>query len=164
MKYDIKSKLDAAFEKHEASERTAAEVQQDRESKEQVFLREFIQVRKSVVRPAMEEIGEYVEGKGYSYDISTEDDRPSPHGRGRSTPASITLTILLGGERRYPLHEHPGLSVICDKDKRKVRFHESVRSPGRGGHSGPAGEAELPDLTTDFVQERIVNVVAQVFR
>lgn len=163
MKHEIKSKLDAAFQRHEASKRAASEAKQVAETKEQVFLREFIEARDAIIRPAMEEIGEYVKGKGYSYEVSTEDDKPSPDGRSRSTPASIRLTMFLG-ERRYPAYEHPGFSVTCEKGQQKARFHENTTSPGRGGHSGPAGEAPLPDLTKDLIQEKILKVVAEVFR
>lgn len=163
MKDDIKSKLDAAFEKHEASKRAAATAKQVAETKEQVFLREFVEARDAIVRPAMEEVGEYVKGKGYSYEVSTEDDKPSLDGRSRSTPASIRLTMFLG-EGRYPSHEHPGFSVICEKGQQKVRFHENTTSPGRGGHSGPAGETTLPELKKDLIQEKILKVVAEVFR
>lgn len=126
-------------------------------------MREFNAARDALIRPAMEEIGEYVKGKGYSYEVSIEDDKPSPDGRSRSTPASIRLTIFLG-ERRRPAHEHPGLSVICEKGQQKVRFHENTTSPGRGGHSGPAGDTTLPALTKDLLQEKILKVVAEVFR
>ncbi|MEY9227674.1 hypothetical protein [Bradyrhizobium ottawaense] len=127
------------------------------------FSREFIEARDTIVRPAMEEIGSYVKGKGYSYEISTEDDKPSPDGRSRSVPASIRLTIFLG-ERRYPVHENPGFSVICEKEQQKVRFHECTMSPGRGGHAGPADQATLSQITKDLIQEKILKVVADVFR
>lgn len=163
MKDDIKSKLDAAFERHEASKRSAVEAKQAAESKEQIFLREFLEARDTIIRPAMEEIGGYVQGKGYSYDISTEDDKPSPDGRSRLVPASIRLTIFIG-ERRSLAHENPGVSVTCQKGQQKVSFHECTMSPGRGGHAGPAGEATLSQLTKDLIQEKILKVVAEVFR
>lgn len=163
MKDEIKSKLEATFEKHEASKRAAATAKQVAETKEQVFLREFVEARDAILRPAMEEIGEYVKGKGYSYEVSTEEDKPPLDGQSRSTPASIRLTIFLGG-RRHPVHEYPGFSIICEKGQQKVRFHESTMSPGRGGHAGPAGETTLAKLTKDLVQEKILKVVAEVFR
>jgi len=163
MKDDIKSKLDAAFEKHEASKRLAAKAKQAAETKEEVFLREFIEARDTIIRPAMEEIGGYVKGKGYSYEISTEDDKPSPDGRSRSVPASIRLTIFLG-ERRFPVHENPGFSAICEKGQQNVWFHECTMSPGRGGHAGPAGQATLSQITKDLIQEKVMKVVADVFR
>ena len=163
MKEEIKSKLEAAFEKHEQSKRSAADAKQVAENKSQTFLREFIAAREAIIRPAMEEVGEYVQGKGYAFEVSIEDDKPSLDGRSRSTPASIRLTIF-PSERRYPVHENPGFSVICEKGEQKVRFHESTMSPSRGGHAGPAGQATLGALTKDLIQEKILKVVAEVFR
>lgn len=161
MKDDIKSRLDATFQKHEATKRAAIEAKQVAETKEQIFLREFMEARESIIRPAMEEIGEYVKSKGHNYEVSTEDDSPSLDSRSRSTPASIHLTL---GDGHRPSHEFPGFSVICEKGQQKVRFHESTMWPGRGGHAGSAGEASLSEVTKDLVQEKILKVVAAAFR
>lgn len=163
MRNEIKSKLDAAFHRHEASKRAAATAKREAETAEQVFLSEFVKARDTIIRPAMEEVGQYVKDKGYGYEVSTEDDKPSLDGRSRSTPASIRLTIFLD-DRHHPMRENPGFSVICEKYERKVRFHESTMSPGRGGHAGSAGEAALTDLTNDMIQEKILKVVAEIFR
>lgn len=163
MNNDIKSKLDAAFLKHEASKRAAVEAKQAAETKEQVFLRQFVEARESIIRPAMEEVGEYIKGKGYTYEIFTEDDKSSPDGRGRSTPASIQLALFLD-ERRYPVHDFPNFSIICEKGQQRVRFHGSTISPGRGGYSGSAGEATLSEVTKELVQEKILKIVTEVFR
>ncbi|WP_018183967.1 hypothetical protein [Kaistia granuli] len=163
MKDELKQTLDAAFQRHEASKRAATEAKQVAETKAQTFLRDFIEARDTIIRPAMEEIGEYVRNQGYVFEVSTEDDKPSPDGRGRSIAASIRLTFLLG-DRHRPSYEYPGLSVICEKQQQKVRFHESTMSPGRGGHAGPAGEATLNSITKEMVQEKISKVVAEIFR
>jgi hypothetical protein len=163
MKDEIKSRLEAAFDKHEATKRAVADAKQVAESNEQRFLREFMEAQDSIIRPAMEEIGDYVKSKGYTYAVTAEDDKPSPDGKSRSSPAAIRLTIFIG-ERRGPSHEFPTFSVICEKGQQKVRFHESTMSPGRGGHSGSAGEAPLSEVTKDLIQEKILKIVTEVFR
>jgi hypothetical protein len=163
MKDEIRSKLDAAFERHEASRRAVTEAREVKETKEQVFSRSFSELRDSLIRPAMEEIGQYVKGKGYSYEISTEDEHVATDSRSRSTSASIKITLFLD-ERKHPEYEMPFLSVIAQKERQNVRFHESTMVPGRGGASGPAGETSLAEITPQLIQEKILKVVSDVFR
>ncbi|RTM05674.1 MAG: hypothetical protein EKK31_15030 [Hyphomicrobiales bacterium] len=163
MKQETLSKLDTIFAKHQKTKDAALEAKKKGEDTATSFLKAFLEKREKVIRPAMEAVGEYVKGKGYAYQVSTEDDRPSPDGRGRHTPASIRLTIFLENGRGQ-LHEHPGYSVICEKAQQKVRFHENTTSLGRGGHSGPAGESKLEDVTSDTLQAGILKVIEEVFR
>lgn len=163
MRDEIRFKLDAAIEAHETSKRAAATAKQFAENSEQIFLAQFSEARDSIIRPAMEEIGNYIKGKGYDYEVTEEDDKPSLDHRSRSTPASITFTIFVG-KRHYPLNENPMLSVICEKGLERVRFHESTISRSRGGHSGSAGAVTLNELTEELIHEKILKVVAEVFR
>lgn len=163
MKQETQSKLDAMFAKHRASKDAAFEAAEKAEDKAASFLATFLEKRESVIRPAMVAMGEYVKDKGYAYEVSIEEDKPSHDGRGRHTPASIRLTVFLE-KGRYPIHDHPGFSVICEKGQQNVRFHENTTSPGHGGHSGPAGQAKLEDLTADTIQQGILKVFAEVFR
>jgi hypothetical protein len=140
MKQEIQASLDAVFEKHEASKRIAALAKQTGETKESEFLRAFLEARETIVRPAMQAIGEYVKSKGYDFSISTREEgyeRAEP-GR-RYIPASIALQLYLGGTPRGA-QEAPGLTVICEKSNQRVWFHENTIGGSRGGHSGSAGE------------------------
>jgi hypothetical protein len=74
MKSDIKKGLDDVFAKHEASRKAAAERQQAIQTKEEAFLKEFLEKRDSIIRPAMEAVGQYLKEKGYSSEITTEED------------------------------------------------------------------------------------------
>ncbi len=152
MKEETKSKLDAVFKAEQVAK-----------GKQEAFLQNFMEAQDTIIRPAMEEIGEYVRGKGYSHEISTEEDGISNDGNNRPISASTRITFFLG-ERQYPRHQFPGFSVICDKNQELVFFHESTMSPGRGGHAGGAGQATLPEVTKDLIQEKISNVLSEVFR
>lgn len=163
MKPETQSKLDAIFAKHEASKAALQTAHTEAEDKAAAFLRAFNEKRETVIRPAMAAMGNYLKGKGYDFSISTEDDKPSPDGRGRPTPASIRFTMFLGKER-HPLYEHPGFAIICEKNQQAVRFHENTTSPGRGGRSGGAGEAKLEDVTAISIEAGILKVMAEVFK
>jgi hypothetical protein len=150
---DIKSKLDAVFAKHDASMRKAAEAQH----KESSFLRAFLDAREETIRPAMIEVGEYVRVKGYTFRISTEDDGFSKDGK-NPIPASIKIEFPIGGLPTYDIPV-PCFEVTCEKHAQRVLFHEGTTT----GQSS-AGDASLSELTGDMIQERILAVVAEVFR
>lgn len=163
MKNEISFKLDAAFNKHQTSNLGDVKAKEAAKATEQSFLKAFLDARDNMILPAMEEVGEFVKAKGYSYEISTEDDEPSLDGQRRSTPASIRFTMFLS-ERRFLSHEHPGFSVICEKSRKMVRFHQNTTLPGRAGQYSPAGETTLDKITDDLIQQKILKVIAEVFR
>ena len=158
MKDDTRAALDLIFEKHEARKKTAEKAEEAKRSKEALFLEAFLQKRKGVIRPAMEEIGERVKQRGYGYQITNADD--SFH---TSTEASITLVLHAESDRPGG-YNRPHFSVICDKHAGQVRFREDTTGGGHGGPAGSAGEATLEQLTPELIQEKILKMVAEVFR
>jgi len=162
MKDETKSKLDAIFDRHEASKRAAAQAKQVVESKEEAFVRAFNEASDKIIRPALEEVGKHAKARGISYEISNEEDK-LPTGREPGRSASIAITFF-PGEKKYPPTEFPALTVFCEKHKQRVRFHERTMMPGRGGHAGPTGEADLPQITADLIQQKILDVLSQAFR
>jgi hypothetical protein len=160
---DIKSKFEAVFQKHAASKLAAAKAQDVKESKWAAFLRAFLDARETTIRPAMTEVGEYVRGNGYHYEISTVDDSISNDKNHRPISAAIRITFFTGDDRA-PVGNFPHFTVICDKERQRVGFHESTISPGRGGHAGGVGGAPLSELTTEMVQEKIIKVLSEAFK
>src|SRR5277367_2949995 len=114
MKDEIQAGFDAVFEKHDESKRALAAAKQALETKESDFLRGFLHAADTMVRPAMEAIGNYIQAKGYDYRIATREDG---HEEGdpsrRHTSASIAFELHLDGiSREVP--ETPGVIVVCD--------------------------------------------------
>ncbi len=157
------ARLDAVFARHTAARQAEADKKHAIETNEAAFLRQFLDARHSVMRPAMQAIGDYVKAAGYDFAIATrEDGDDASSGDQRSHPASIRLDLLLG-DTPAPPQEAPGFMVTCDKVKRLVRFHESTIRPAGGGRAGPCGEADLTALTADRLQQEILHVVEELF-
>jgi hypothetical protein len=163
MKDSIKTSLDAMFERNTASMGAAAEFKRNKENAENDFIADFVEARNRFIYPAMVEIGQYIKGKGYGFEISQDDDQSPKDGRGSSAASSITFTLFMG-PRSYRKDEHPCLKVICDKHQQIVRFHECTHSTHPGGHSRAAGEEKLPAVTRELIQEKITDLISQVFR
>jgi hypothetical protein len=160
MEVPIRVKLDAIFERYELSKQAEAERTRFDAESEEAALKLFAAVRDNVIRPAMEEIGEYVEAKGYTYTIDTRPDAVRADGTPRK--AYIRLTFNIGDSARR--EDHPGLTVFCDKSRSFAQFHARTCRSGRGGKAGLVGEFEIGDVTREIVQAKILALIDEVFR
>jgi hypothetical protein len=153
MKDELKSRLDAIFDAHDAAKKAAASA----------FVREFKRVGNTIIRPAMEEVGKHAEARGIAFEVSEEDEKLPDDRRGGGQQARIEIVFFPSGGARYPKHDYPAFTVICDKYKQNVLFHQRTMMPGKGGMSGSTGEASLADVTSEQIQTQILDVLAKAF-
>jgi hypothetical protein len=158
MEENIKKSIDELFIKKKEKEDEALKIREESETKEEAFLNEFYQIRKTIIRPAMEEIKSYLDEKNYesviiekgqvTYDQDTH-------------PASIT--IILGYDKKYAsLREHPYFTVSVPSSGQSVHLSESTIGLGHSGHSGSAGEYQLGDLTKELLHNKIMKVLNEI--
>jgi len=162
MKTEIKNSLDEIFTRHEASKRNAEQQQKKKQSEDAEFLKSFLDVQESVIRPAMLAIAQYLKARGYDCEITTERDGFHATEQ-RPIEASIKLKMFTD-ERRHSRHDTPCFSVTCEKNAKRVRFHESTLSPGRGGKAGTSGHAALSEVTEELIQQKVLKIIEEVFR
>ncbi len=156
MKDELRAQLDGIFDARDAVERRHAEVKAAAETKRQKNAREFMNLRESVIRKAMETCGQYLQQRGYGFEISTDDAKVDS--RGVSSDASITLNFFKG-RRTLELHKYPHLKVISKPDNGEVVFHMNTIGPVGGGQSGMCGTYPMSALNEELVQERFVHVI-----
>ena len=161
MEEPVRSKLDAIFTHHAIVRRADTKRMRTVDAREAAALEAFAKVRDEIIRPAMQEMGEYVKTRGYTYTIDTEADGVGPDSA--YNKADIRLTLYVDG-RRSRKEDQPGLTVFCDKSRGLAQFHARTFTSGRGGHAGLVGEFEFAEVTTELVQEKILAVIAEVFR
>jgi hypothetical protein len=161
MEDPVRSKLDAIFRHHALSKRAEPERIRAVDDREAAILKAFAAARDTIIRPAMEEMGEYVKAQGYTYTIDTEADGLGPDKA--YNKADIRLTLYVDRQRSRK-EDHPGLTVFCDKSRGLAQFHARTFTSGRGGHAGLVGEFEIAEVTKELVQEKILAVIAEVFR
>lgn len=162
LKNEMKSSLDAIFARHEAANVKQEEAKKAIETNEAEFVRSFMADCEAIMRPAMLSMADYLKGRGYDSEITTAQDGFHATQQ-RPIEASIKLTIFVD-ERRSPSNDMPSFSILCDKYKGRVRFHESTMSPRRGGRSVSAGDANLSDVTEELIHGKILKILDAVFR
>ena len=162
MKDSVKSGLDGLFKTHQDKNDQVQSLEKEKENREKEFLSAFYAHQKSVIRPAMEAIGKYIEEKGCKYEIEESQDGAA-HG-GKRQGASIEIRFLFGKDSYRPTHEYSSFTVFCEKNVQKARFHENIVALSRGGQSGPAGQASLDEVTEDLIHTKILHVLAEAIK
>jgi len=100
--------------------------QAEQESKEDAFVRAFKERRTSFIKPALEELAQYLQTKGMKTRIDEIDESHSRDVREQQRTA-ITIRFLTGDEKsHYADHEQPNVSFVCSKSEQLVRFLEAL--------------------------------------
>jgi len=161
MKPESKKALDAIFQKHEAARKLADHhAERALSQKEETFLARFYSVRASILRPRMQEFGEYVKSRGYDYEIDEQDERV---GGEPTNSGSIAIHFITNREAGRSIRECPTFIFSCESSHERVRLFESTVAPGGGGHSGTVGEVPLAELTPDFVERQLLALAKHAF-
>ena len=166
MDEDIKIKLHALLQEDQtkvAAVNQAVDLQKQREAE---FVSEFIRVRDAIIKPAMQEIADFVANNGWRCEIISTEDRPSA-GRESGKSAGIRLMFYRQGEQHrqgHHMNAYPHFGMYCDKRHLKVQLHESTTGPGHGGSSGGSGTVTLDTVTTDYVQHQISEYLPKLLR
>lgn len=160
MDQDKKQEIDALFSAKKKQEDKVKSIREERESQEAEFLNSFLELRASLIRPAMEKIVEYLDGKGFQSAIQeTEENRSGQ----QQTAASITISFGPGASS-YSSQQHPHFTAKVDRSAQKVQFHECTIGPNHGGRAGSAGASKLEEVTETLIQEKIMKVLREIIK
>jgi hypothetical protein len=130
-----------------------------REDKEAVqqSLSKFEEIKVSIIKPAMEELGSFLEKKGQQYQIK---DEMNTYGNPRLTMEIFPRTTASG----YDYYETPIISFILDRISGGVGLQKKNGMPGRP--SGPAitEAVRIDEITPEFVRAKIIELIKENFR
>ena len=151
------------MDKYEQRLEEAKKRQEQIKSEEDVFLSEFTRLRKEVIHPRMEDIGNPLKERGHDYRISEEEESVDLEGRTRD--ARITMNIFPAGVDRsaYRPENTPSISFVATRYKKKIWAHSSNIMPNRGGSAGPRGEFNAEEITSDVVEREVLGVLKEIF-
>ncbi len=163
MKKENKSQLDVLMDKYEQRLEEAKKRQEQIKSEDDVFLSEFRRLRKEVIYPRMEDIGNQLKARGHDYQISDEEESVDLGGRTRD--ARITMNIFPAGVDRsaYRPENTPSISFIATRYKKNIWVHGSNMMPNRGGSAGSRGEFNAEEITSDMVEGEVLGVLKEIF-
>ncbi len=163
MKKEVKSQLDVLMDKYGQGLAEAKKRQEQIKVEKDVFLTEFKQLRKKVIRPVMKNIGRQLKKRGHEYRISEQEESFDSGGRTRN--AKITMIIFPKGVDRsaYRPENTPSISFIATRDKKKIWVHGSSMMPTRSGTAGSRGEFNAAEITSDVVGREVLGILKEIF-
>jgi hypothetical protein len=163
MEKKTKEKLDCLMRSYENKSAKDKKLQKQQRSEEDEFLCKFRKVRKKVIRPAMEEIGESLKNRGHEYRISQREETKDR--QGKTEDANIMMSIFPSGTESasYNSINFPSITFFATKYKRIVWGHRSTMMPGRGGSAGSFAEFKPEEIKRDMVERVILVLLEHIF-
>jgi hypothetical protein len=130
----------------------------EKEEEKESFLAHFERIKVEIIKPAMEEIGKYLETKGQQYQIK---DEWSPfYGNPKITFEVLPRTLASG----YEVYETPSISFIGDKIAMVIGIQKKNGMPGQATGNISTKGMKLEEVTADFVRGEIIELIKENFR
>lgn len=165
MKPESKSQIDTIMATYEAMLAKHADENEKRLREEEKFLADFQKLRKEVIRPVMEEIGNEIRKSKHNYKI-TENERSGGSQWGETYP-SIGLTIMPKNYKEIdfssPTYSSPHVFFYAQIFSRQIAVATSDIMPHRGGSSGPSGEYSIGQINRDLIEDYIMKTLKRIF-
>lgn len=130
------------------------------------FLDEFERLRKDVIRPVMEDIGNHLQSQGHDYCIYEHEELEHPGGFLRH--GGITIKIFPVGVRYasyqdYGFGNTPSASFFADSSAMMIWVYCCNKVPGENGNSGIIIKRyECNQIGKNLVKEEIIEVLKEI--
>jgi hypothetical protein len=123
------------------------------------FKKDFGELKQKVIWPVIAEIGNQLTEYKHDFHVSEEDEYVDA--TANFQPSSITLNIYpaILDKALYKPESTPYISFIANRYARKVGIMVSTMMPGEGGAVGSHGEYDPSDITPEFVEKEIIEVL-----
>jgi len=158
MKEENESHLESIMKRFEQKLAKSKDAQERRQSEEDAFDKEFKRVRTEVIRPAMEDMGTQLEARGHNSEISEVGDERSKR------DAKITMSVTIDGVPRSAYApEDTVLISFSQAGQATITIHANAPIRNRSGFAGTRGHYAASDITTDLVEKKLLEVLAEVF-
>ncbi len=123
------------------------------------FSKNFEKLKHEIIWPVVVDIGNELSQYGHDYHVSEE--KEFVDAIAAFHPANMTLNIFPGrlkDEFKKP-DSAPYISFIANNYGKKVGIMVSTMMPGEGGSIGSHGEYDPSEITKEFVEAEIINIL-----
>ena len=155
----LREGLTKLLDEYDARRRGDVEREQKTKEGDALFLAQFAELRRSVIRPVFEAAGTMLEERGHRYSIAEQEFTASSEGR--ISEAGISMRIVASGTKP-PLHEDQRSISITTRHYNKTVWINSGEAPNAGGLAGAKGAYALEKVTRQLVEEELLGFVARV--
>ena len=147
------------LDEYDARRRGDVEREQKTKEEDALFLAQFAELRRSVIRPVFEAAGAMLEARGHRFSISEQEFIGGS--AGRISEAGISMRIVASGTKA-PLHEDQRSLSITTRHYNRTVWINSGEAAGAGGIAGAKGAYALEKVTRELVEQELLGFVARV--
>jgi hypothetical protein len=157
----LRLQLGALLDRYEAAQRAAELHLEKVRSGDAMFLVQFDELRRNVVRPIFEAAGAVLQARGHGFRIVEE---PFSAQNGSTTvEAAIELHVAPAGMEALPLaHSHlRALSFATRHYSKTVTIHNGA-TPHEGSLAGAKGTFALDKIDRQLVEDEVLKLMASL--
>jgi hypothetical protein len=161
VKEETKNRLANVLNRYDEEQSGAMKQAQETQTAQEELLQSFGQLRTAVIRPIMEDIGTVLQTRGHDYKIVEEDVSTDAPGTQQDVMISMYIFPSRAGApstTRELLH-FPRISFRSDPYWRRIIVQTSNVTLTYGGLSGGRGEYSISQVTAEFVEKELVQIV-----
>ena len=142
-------------------ERRRGDLEREQRTKDEgtLFLKEFADLRRDVIRPVFEEAGAMLEARGHRYSITDQEFLAGSEGR--IAEAGISMRIVPSGTKAPMRDDQRSLSIATRHYNKTVWINSGAALEG-GGLAGAKGAYALSKVTRQLIEEELLAFVARV--
>ena len=156
---NMREALAKLLDEYDARRRDEVEREKRAHDDEALFLKQFAELRRDVIRPVFEVAGKMLEERGHRYSIGEQEFVAGA--AGRICEAGISLRIVASGTKA-PLHEDQHTLSITTRHYNRTLWINSGEASRAGGMAGAKGAYTLERVTAQLVEDELVSFVARV--
>ncbi len=158
MKKENESRLESIMKTFEQKLANSKDAHERRQTEADAFEKEFKRVRTEVIRPTMEEMGTQLNARGHNSEISEVGDERSKR------DAKITMSVTIDGVPKSAYApENTVLISFAQTGHSTISIHANAPIRNRSGFAGSRGHYAASEITTDLVEKKLLEVLAEVF-
>lgn len=154
-----KQELDKLMNRY-GNDLNGLKVHREQEKVEQdAFLKSFEKLGHEIIWPVLVDIGNQLNQYGHDYHI--DEEKEYVDATAHAEPSTIKFNIYPAtlDKSMYKPESTPYVSFFANKFARKVGIAVSTMMPGTGGVIGSHGEFDPSQITKDFVEKEVVEVL-----
>jgi len=155
----LRAELTRLLDEYDARRREDIQREQKAKDEETLFLKDFAELRRDVIRPVFEAAGTMLEARGHRFSIAEQEFAASA--AGGISEAGISLRVVASGTRA-PLHEDQHSLMINTRHYNRTVWINSGEASRAGGMAGAKGAYALEKVTRQLIEEEVIAFVARV--
>jgi hypothetical protein len=159
MLFENKKELDNIMNRFNNDIEGLQEQKNKERTEQEEFIKEFERLKHEIIWPVIADVGNQM--NEYKHDFHVSEEEEYVDATANFQPASITLNIYPAtlDKASYKPESTPYISFIANRYAKKIGIMVSTMMPAEGGVIGSHGEYTLDQVTKEFVEKEIVEVL-----